>query len=59
MFAHIKVFRPKSDRLSARKKKNVLFLSCPQDYELKSQVLCEFEKKSFKKNFEVAKNLRV
>ena len=40
----IRVFRPKSDRLSARKKKRLVsFLS--KDYELKSQVLCEFEKK--------------
>lgn len=44
MFAHIKVVRPKSDRLSARKKKRLVsFLS--KDYELKSQLLCEFEKK--------------
>lgn len=41
---HIRVVRPKSDRLSARKKKRLVsFLS--KDYELKSQVLCEFEKK--------------
>lgn len=41
---HIRVVRPKSDRLSARKKKRLAsFLS--KDYELKSQVLCEFEKK--------------
>ena len=40
----IRVFRPKSDRLSARKKKRLVsFLS--KDYELKSQLLCEFEKK--------------
>lgn len=41
---HIRVVRPKSDRLSARKKKRLVsFLS--KDYELKSQVLCEFEEK--------------
>lgn len=41
---HIRVVRPKSDRLSTRKKKRLVsFLS--KDYELKSQVLCEFEKK--------------
>lgn len=41
---HIRIFRPKSDRISTRKKKRLAsFLS--KDYELKSQVLCEFEKK--------------
>ena len=41
---HIRVVRPKSDRLSTRKKKRLAsFLS--KDYELKSQVLCEFEEK--------------
>ena len=37
-----------------RERKNVLFLSCPQDYELKSQVLCEF-KKITSKNFSKSK----
>lgn len=47
---HIRVVRPKSDRISTKKKKRLVsFLS--KDYELKSQVLCEFEKK-LQKNFQ-------
>ena len=48
LFCPLTVSRPKSDRLSNEKEKNVLFLSCPQGYELKSQDICELEKKSEK-----------
>lgn len=42
---HIRVVRPKSDRLSNEKEKSVKFLARqPIDYELKSQYFCELEK---------------
>ena len=43
----VKGLRPKSDRLSNEKEKKALcfFPVCKRDYELKSQYLCELEKK--------------
>ena len=56
---HIRVVRPKSDRLSARKKKRYVSFLLAKRLRVKVAKYLRVRKKFFKNNFEVAKILRV
>ena len=59
VFRTIRVLRPKSDRLSVRKKKRYVSFLLAKRLRVKVAKSLRVRKKFFKNNFEVAKNLRV
>ena len=59
VFCILRVLSPKSDRLSARKKKRYVSFLLAKRLRVKVAKSLRVRKKFFKNNFEVAKNLRV